>query len=280
MTLLAAVAAGFLVWLAPHFHRWTTGGYWGVIALMTVAGVLVGVSQLHGRDANPPGSFLVVFVPVCVAAGWVILALQPHRDWVRNQVLSWSGDIGIGHAVHNLGEHVAVLAFGLGIVFAVTFEPSIVRRGRNKARVPVTLGGAAPGVGSASATLAMAGHTAPGPLAEQPQGVAAANGEGDTSTAAPHPAADEPVALASPAQQEQAEAWSTTDIDASSVASLSPTPAEEEPTVVEAAAQPQADAAATIEVDRSRVGSVPADRALEEEPTTVKPPTEQGPAEP
>ena len=84
----------------------------GVIGLMTVAGVLVGVSQLHGRDGNPLASFLVVFVPVLVAVSWVIAAVQPQRDVVRNHVLSWSGDLGIAHAVHNLGEHVAVLAFG------------------------------------------------------------------------------------------------------------------------------------------------------------------------
>jgi hypothetical protein len=127
-TLAAAAAAGLLLWFAPHFHRWTTSGYWEVIVLMAVAGMLIGISQLHGSDGNPTASFLVVFVPVLVAAGWVILAAQPQGDWVRNDVLSWSGDIGIGHAVHNLGEHVAVLAFALGAVFGLTFEPKMVRR--------------------------------------------------------------------------------------------------------------------------------------------------------
>src|SRR5271155_6058609 len=157
MTLFAAVAAGFLVWLAPHFHRWTTGGCWGVIGLMAAAGVLVGVSQLHGRDGNPLASFLLVFVPVLVAVSWVIAAVQPQRDAVRNHVLSWSGDIGIAHAVHNLGEHVAVLAFGLGIVFGVTFELSMVRRGSQKPQVPVTLGVAAPEVDSAPASVTTPG---------------------------------------------------------------------------------------------------------------------------
>jgi hypothetical protein len=76
-TLVAAAAAGFLIWCAPHFNRWATGGYWGVIALMALAGLLIGVSQLHGRDGNPTASFLTVFVPVLVVAGWVILAAQP-----------------------------------------------------------------------------------------------------------------------------------------------------------------------------------------------------------
>jgi hypothetical protein len=137
-TLVAAAAAGFLIWFAPHFNRWTTGGYWGVIGLMALGGLLIGVSQLHGRDGNPTASFLLVFLPVLVATGWVILAAEPQGSWVRDHVLSWSGDIGIGHAVHNLGEHVAVLGIGLGVVFGLTFEPKMVRRGRKKAAVAST----------------------------------------------------------------------------------------------------------------------------------------------
>jgi hypothetical protein len=134
-TLAAAAAAGLLLWFAPHFHRWTTGGYWEVMALMAVAGALIGFSQLHGRDGNPTASFLLAFLPVLIAGGWVILAAQPQGNWIRDHVLSWSGDMKIDHAVHNLGEHVAVLAFGLGIVFGLTFEPKMVRRSPKKAVV-------------------------------------------------------------------------------------------------------------------------------------------------
>jgi len=143
-TLAAAAAAGFLLWFAPHFDRWTTGGYWGVMALMAVAGVLIGLSQLHGRDGNPTASFLLAFLPVLAAAGWVILAAQPQGNWIRDHVLSWSGDMGIDHAVHNLGEHVAVLAFGLGVVFGLTFEPRMVRRSPKKADMAPTPAAAAP----------------------------------------------------------------------------------------------------------------------------------------
>lgn len=282
MTLLAAIAAGFLVWLAPHFHRWTTGGYWGVIGLMILAGALVGVSQLHGRDANPPGSFVVVFVPVAVAAGWVTLALQPQRDWVRNQILSWSGGIGIAHAVHNLGEHVAVLAFGLGIVFAVTFEPSLIRRARKKATAPVTLGLAASGVGSAPISVAKAGATIAEPAAEGQQTNGTADDGLDTSTAPPTPAdtpAEAPTVVEPPAQQQQPAAWPTSDADASTDPSVSSAaPAAEDPTLVEASArQHQADAVPTTEVAAPNVGSVPGDPA-QEEPTTIKPPPRRDPA--
>lgn len=134
--LAAAAAAGFLLWYVPHFHRWTTGGYWGVMAVMAAAGVLIGLSQLHGRDGSPTASFLFAFLPVLVAAGWVILASQPQGNWIRDHVLSWSGDMGIDHAVHNLGEHVAVVAFGLGVVFGLTFELQMLRRRPSSADAP------------------------------------------------------------------------------------------------------------------------------------------------
>lgn len=135
-TLAAAVAAGCLLWYVPHFNRWTTGGYWAVMALMVAAGVVIGVSQLHGRDGSPAASFLLAFLPVFVAATWVLLASQPQGNWVRDHARSWSDDIGIGNAVSNLGHHVAVVAFGLGVVFGLTFELKMIRRRPKPVAVP------------------------------------------------------------------------------------------------------------------------------------------------
>ena len=173
-TLAAAAAAGFLLWFSPHFDRFSTGGYWGVMTLLAVAGVLVGLSQLHGRDGNPTASFLLAFLPVLVAAGWVILAAQPQGSWIRDHVLSWSGDLGIDHAVHNLGERVAVLAFGLGVVFGVSFEPKMVRR-RKRVDVPFV----------AVAPTAAAAAPSPPPVAADPV---------DEEPAAEESTAEEPTA--------------------------------------------------------------------------------------
>jgi hypothetical protein len=129
-TLVGVAAAGALIWFAPHFDRWATGGYFGEMAVFAAAGLVLGVAQLRGREGNAPVMFLIVFLPVLVVTGWVLLAAQPHGDWTRNHILSWSGDIGVGHVVHNLAEHVAVLAFGIGLVFGLTFEPAMVRRRR------------------------------------------------------------------------------------------------------------------------------------------------------
>ncbi len=169
-TLAAAAAAGFLLWFVPHFHRWTTGGYWGVMGLMAIAGVLIGLSQLHGRDGKPTASFLVVFLPVLVAAGWVILAAEPQGNWIRDHVLSWSGDLGIDHAVHNLGEHVAVLAFGLGAVFGLTFEPKMARRGPKKADAAPSLEAATPSPPPAAADPVVEEPAAEEPAAQQSEG--------------------------------------------------------------------------------------------------------------
>ena len=127
-TLVGAAAAGFLLWYVPHFDRWSTSGYWAVMGLMLIAGVVIGVSQAAFRDGNPRASFLLAFLPVFVAAGWVILAAQPEANWVQDHVVEWSGDLGIDHAVRNLAEHVSVLAFGLGVIFGLTFEPAMLRR--------------------------------------------------------------------------------------------------------------------------------------------------------
>jgi hypothetical protein len=241
MTLLAAGAAGFLLWFAPHFQRWSTGGYWGVVALMTVAGVLIGLSQLHARDGNPAASFLVAFLPVLVATGWVILAVEPQGNWVRDHVLSWSGDMGIGHAVHNLGEHVMVLAFGLGIVFGVTFEPRMVRRGSKQA------------------------DTAPVVelTASNPPPVSA------------DPGWEEPTAVEPSAPEQHEDAVRTVELAASSPQPVSAGLASEEPTVVEPVApHQQEDAAATVELAASNPQPVSADPAWPEA-TAVEPPARQ-----
>jgi hypothetical protein len=148
-TLVAVAAAGALVWFVPHFHRWTTGGYWAMVGLLIVAGLLIGLSQLRGQAASR-ASFLTAFLPVLVAAGWVLLVSQPRTGWIRDHVLTWSRSLEIDHAVHNLGEHVAVLAFGLGVVLGSVFEPTLLRR--------------RPRIDTAVAAPPAAGH----PLAEEP----------------------------------------------------------------------------------------------------------------
>ena len=54
------------------------GGYWARWAASPRRGLALGVAQLHGRDGIGVRAFLLAFVPVLVAVGWVVLSAQPE----------------------------------------------------------------------------------------------------------------------------------------------------------------------------------------------------------
>jgi hypothetical protein len=130
ITLLAAAVAGLLVWLATQIGEGSNGGYWAVYGLIAGAGLVMAFSQILGGWTKwgwprlSVNVFLLAFIPVLVAAGWVLLAQQPDSNWFRGHVVDWSGDIGIRGLVSDLGEYVSVLAFGIGLVFGFAFDTS------------------------------------------------------------------------------------------------------------------------------------------------------------
>jgi hypothetical protein len=154
ITLLGAGVAGLLIWLATQISDGTNGGYWAIYGLIAAAGLVMAFSQILGgwtKWGLPRLSlnvFLIAFIPVLVVAGWVLLATQPDPNWFRGHVRGWSNDLGIGGLVADLGEYVAVLGFGIGLVFGFTFDTSgpavhgAFGRRRRVAAVPA--GGAAP----------------------------------------------------------------------------------------------------------------------------------------
>jgi hypothetical protein len=154
ITLLGAAVAGFLVWLATQINDGTNGGYWAVYGILAGAGLVMALSQILGgwtKWGLPRLSvnvFLLGFLPVLFAAGWVLLATQPETNWFRDHVRGWSHDIGITGLVSDLGEYVAVLGFGIGLVFGFTFDTSGPAAygpfGRRRRRAAVPAGGAAP----------------------------------------------------------------------------------------------------------------------------------------
>jgi hypothetical protein len=120
-TLLGAVCAGALIWIATRVDGGSTWRYWAVLGLLAVGGLLVALGTQVGRAdmARPVESaapFVIAFLPVLVVFAWIAGAAQPHGNWWRSHVTSWSGDIGIGHLVSDLGGYVNVMAFGLGVV--------------------------------------------------------------------------------------------------------------------------------------------------------------------
>jgi len=127
-TLLGAAAAGFLVWLATQIGTGTTGDYWATYGLVAGAGLALALSQLvggwtkWGAPRISPLVFLFGFLPVLVVGGWVLLAQQPDPNWFSRHVTSWSGDIGVLGVVHDLGNLLAPIAFGIGLVFGFVFD--------------------------------------------------------------------------------------------------------------------------------------------------------------
>ncbi len=129
ITLIAAGAAGFLVWIsASQMNDHNTGGYWAAYGIIAGAGLVMALSQLLGGWTKwgwpriDPAVFLLAFIPVLIVVGWVAIAGEPHGNTVRSHVLSWSGDLGIRGIVTDLLEYLSVLAFGLGLVFGFSFN--------------------------------------------------------------------------------------------------------------------------------------------------------------
>ncbi|HZQ80769.1 MAG TPA: hypothetical protein VFB25_02210 [Gaiellaceae bacterium] len=128
-TLVGAAIAGALLWVAAAYvDRHTNGGYWAAYGIIAGAGFAFGLSQLRGGGGHPPAMFLLAFLPVLIAVGWVGFAMQPHTGFGSGTVRGWSSDIGILDVVRTVGTWLGVLAFGLGYTLAATFEPLTRRR--------------------------------------------------------------------------------------------------------------------------------------------------------
>lgn len=149
ITLIGAAAAGFLIWLSVQIDGTTLGDYWSVVGVLAAAGLVVALSQLLGGWTKwgwprLSGSvFVLAFLPVFVAVGWILLAYQPDSNWLSRHVASWSKDLHLVGIMSDLARSLNVLAFGLGLVFGLVFdttgprtEPLFRRRDRPAAALP------------------------------------------------------------------------------------------------------------------------------------------------
>jgi hypothetical protein len=127
-TVVGAGAAGLLIWISTQIGQGTLGGYWAVYGILAGAGLTMALSQLFGGWTKwgwpriSTGVFVIGFLPVLVATGWVLLAGQPDANWFQRHTTSWSNDIAIDGIVDDLRTYLGVLAFGLGLVFGFTFD--------------------------------------------------------------------------------------------------------------------------------------------------------------
>ena len=71
------------------------------------------------------GVFLIGFLPVLAAGGWVLLARQP-ADWMNTS--NWSRDLSIYGLVADLGNILPAIAFGIGLTFGFSFDTAGPRR--------------------------------------------------------------------------------------------------------------------------------------------------------
>ena len=130
LTLIGVLVAGFLLWLGAQIlpDEPTTGEYWAAVGVVAAAGLTMALSQLLGGWTKwgwPRVSgtvFLLGFLPALILGGWVLAAVDPGDSWLGRHVENWSDDIGIDSLVGDLGTMYPAIAFGIGLVFGLTFD--------------------------------------------------------------------------------------------------------------------------------------------------------------
>ena len=119
---IAAGLAGLLLYLASEVGQQTTVRFWEEMGLVAAAGLVLALAPVLGGWTSglvlrlSPGTFLLGFLPVLVAVGWILMASQPGNGWHEGTVVSWSHNAGLMGIIHSLALWHGVLAFGFGYV--------------------------------------------------------------------------------------------------------------------------------------------------------------------
>jgi hypothetical protein len=142
LTLIGVLVAGSLIWLSSRIffpEPPNTARYWTFAGLLAAAGLVIALSQLLGGWTKwgwPRVSmnvFLLAFVPTLILGGWVLAASEPgNGSWLATHTRTWSDDLGIRGFVRQLGYQTSAIAFGIGLVFGLTFDTT----GRRVVRAP------------------------------------------------------------------------------------------------------------------------------------------------
>ena len=139
ITLVGVIVAGFLIWLgvdALSGESVGRGEFWWAVLMCALAGFVIALSQVLGGWTKwgwPRLSlnvFLFAFLPTLIAGGWVLLYAQPGNGPLADDVRDWSNDLGIEGVTGDLAIASLAIAFGLGLVFGLTFDTTgpVVRR--------------------------------------------------------------------------------------------------------------------------------------------------------
>ena len=133
-TLLAVAVAGFLFWVGAKVidplgnGSVSAGDFWLWMATLAAAGFVMALSQLLGgwtkwgwpRISMPV--FVAAFLPALVVGLWIFFFHQPGDSWLSTHIRNWSDDIGVDRLISELGIAVPAMAFGLGLLFGLTFD--------------------------------------------------------------------------------------------------------------------------------------------------------------
>lgn len=125
---LAAGLTGLGLWGATQVGTQTTGRFWIAMAVVAAAGFTLTLATHVGtwtkglRMRVSPTTFVVAFIPVLVCVAWILLASQPGNGWQEGQIHSWSSSLGIVGIVHSLGLWRGVVAFGFGVILALSLD--------------------------------------------------------------------------------------------------------------------------------------------------------------
>ena len=133
-TLVGAGIAGGLIWLSTQIGQGSTGGYWAAVGILAGAGLTM-ARLAAGRRLDEVGGAadLGRRLPDRLPAGARGGRLGAARRSARRELVPAPRrllvrDIAIDGPVHDLRAVLAVLAFGLGLVFGFTFDTSGPRR--------------------------------------------------------------------------------------------------------------------------------------------------------
>src|SRR5256886_15737983 len=134
ITLIAAAAAGLLIWFATQIDDKSVGGFWAVYGLIAGAGLVMALSQLLGGWTKwgwprlAITFLLTAFIPIAFVSLWIVLAAEPGNGWVHPHVPARAGAspiLGLGKA---LREDLPAFSFRVGLLVGSVFGPASPRR--------------------------------------------------------------------------------------------------------------------------------------------------------
>lgn len=143
LTLIGVAAAGVLLWLATQIlpddpSEASADEYWAAFGVVAAGGLVVALSQLLGGWTKwgwpriSPNVFLLGFLPALVAGGWILADQEPGEEWLGQHVRGWTDDLGLEGLVTDLGLMIPAIAFGIGLVFGLTFDTTGPRTARTR----------------------------------------------------------------------------------------------------------------------------------------------------